>query len=181
MLYLVHWLKKKTAVISIVTSFICCKVRLTPMPGNWVLMPCTHSRTLHLFIQSLQTALIAHILRLAHPYAILASSVHAPVSFCESGWSLRHGLLAVFTLVCSSNLHGWSAREALPVLIHVARGSYIAIAYPPSCRWGLLAIVYRSPTLHAGAALAIAHPCCRRDHLPIWRMGLPLLKPTRVA
>ena len=53
------------------------------------------------------------------------------------------GLLAIFTLVCSSHLHGWSARGALLLLIHVARGFYIAITYPPRCRWGLLAIVYR--------------------------------------
>ena len=32
---------------------------------------------------------------------------------------------------------------ALLLLIHVARGFYIAITYPPRYRWGLLAIVYR--------------------------------------
>ena len=42
-----------------------------------------------------------------------------------SVWSLRHGLLAVFTLVYSSLLHEWSAREALLWLFHVARGFYI--------------------------------------------------------
>ena len=95
-------------------------------------------------------------------------------------------LLAVFTLVCSSHLHRWSAREALLLLIHVARGSYIAVAYPPSCRWGLFAIVYRLPALHAGAcyctpvlktgppthvaygiAFAIAYPCRIQDCLPM--------------
>ena len=58
------------------------------------------------------------------------------------------------------------------MLIHIARGSYIAIAYPPHCRWGLLAIVYRLPALHAGATLGIAHPCCRWDHLPHMAYGI---------
>ena len=46
---------------------------------------------------------------------------------------------------------------------------------------GACSLVYRLHALHAGAALAIAHPCCRRDRLPLWRMGLPLLQSTYVA
>ena len=89
-------------------------------------MLCVHPRMLYLFIHSLQTAPIPRILRLAQPCAILASSVHAPVYFRESAWSLRHCLLAFFTPVCSSHLHEWSATGALLLLLHVARGSCIA-------------------------------------------------------
>ena len=147
---------------------------LTPMPRNCVFFV-MHALSQVLFMHSLQTAPISHISRLAQPCAILAPGVHVPVYFREYAWSLRHGLLAVFTLVCFSHLHGWSAREALLLLIYVACGSYIAVAYPPSCKWGLLAIVHCLPALHAGATIPRAHPCCRQDRLPIWQMKLPLL------
>ena len=39
---------------------------------------------------------------------------------------------------------------------------------------GACFLVYRLQVLPAGAALVIAYLCCRRDHLPLWRMGLPL-------
>ena len=64
-------------------------------------------------------------------------------------------------------LHWWPASEALLLLIHVARRSYIAFAYPPSCS-GACFLVYRFHALHAGTAVVIAYLCCRRD-----RMGLP--------
>ena len=85
------------------------KVGLTFMLRNCVsfFLLCTHSRMLYLSIDSPQTAPIPYISRLAQPCAILASSVQAPVYFRESAWSLCHGLLAVFTLVCSSHLHGY--------------------------------------------------------------------------
>ena len=66
---------------------------------------------------------------------------------------------------------GWSAREALLLLIHVVRKSFIASAYPPSCRWGLLAVVHHLPAWNAGAALAFAHPCRRRDRPPQMAYG----------
>ena len=66
------------------------------------------------------------------------------------------------------------------MLIHVARRSYIAFAYPPSCSAACF-LVYRLHALHAGTALVCAYPCCRRDRLPLWRMGLPLLLSTCVA
>ena len=135
-----------------------CEVGLTTMPQNCVSMLCTHACMLCLFIHCLQTAPILRIPRLAKPSAILASSVLALVYFRESAWSMRLGLLAVFTLVCSCHFHGGSAREALLLLIHDACGSYIAIAYPPSYIWGLVAIVYRLHALHAGFSLAIAKP-----------------------
>ena len=65
-------------------------------------------------------------------------------------------------------LHWWSAREALLLLIHVARRSYIAIAYPPSCS-GACFLVYRLHALHAGTSLVIACLCCRRNLLPLSR------------
>ena len=74
-------------------------------------------------------------------------------------------LLGRCLMVC---LHWWSAREALLLLIHVARRSYIAIAYPPSCSWACF-LVYRLHALHAGTALVIAYLCCRRDRLPLSR------------
>ena len=85
------------------------KVGLSFMIRNCVsffFMLCTYSRMVYLFIHSPQTAPIPHIPRLAQPCAILASGVYAPVYFREFAWSLCHGLLAVFTLVCSSHLHG---------------------------------------------------------------------------
>ena len=63
--------------------------RLTSMLRIYVsYLLCTHSRMLYLFLHSPQTAPIPHIPKLAHPCAILASSVHAPVYFREFGWSL---------------------------------------------------------------------------------------------
>ena len=56
------------------------------------------------------------------------------------------GLLAIFTLVALSpsrvDSKGGGGGGALQLLIHVARLFYMAITYPPRCRWGLLAIVY---------------------------------------
>ena len=107
--------KKEAAMILIVTPSVArwgnsigCKVGLTSMLRNCVsfFMLCTYSRMLYLFIYSPQTAPIPHIPRLAQPCATLASSVHAPVYFRQFAWSLSHGLLSVFTLVCSSHLHG---------------------------------------------------------------------------
>ena len=46
---------------------------------------------------------------------------------------------------------------------------------------GACFLVYRLHALHAGTALVIAYLCCRRDRLPLWRMGLPLLLSTCFA
>ena len=130
-------------------------------------MLCTHSLTLKLSPHSLQAAPIPLILRLAQPCAVLASCVHVPVCFREAAWSLPHGL---------------------PSLVVSKEGAAIA---DPCCTLLLLHthqvadgacfLVYRLHTLHAGNALVIAYLCCRRDRLPSWRMGLPLLLSTCVA
>ena len=46
---------------------------------------------------------------------------------------------------------------------------------------GACFLVYRLHALHAGTALVIAYLCYRRDRLPLWRTGLPLLLSTCVA
>ena len=102
----------------------------------------------------------------SHPALSQAGTALRRISLvCACACLFSVKLLGRCLTVC---LHWWSAREALLLLIHVARRSYIAIAYPPSCS-GACFLVYRLHALHAGTALVIAYLCCRRDRLPLSR------------